>query len=196
MAEGVVSPQLAGRLRASKNLREYGPVGPRENPSAEGPGLTGMSAEDLFRRTEASIPAEGPMLDGMPAGALFRGYADPTGLDAVSGPAEERGIIEARQLQAIRDAGLRQQEMEARRRQIQAQAQRDLEMTRALTARGAGAVGLTPRGFPSQDPRDQAARYDELLQTTAPLRVPQAIDPIQDAADRAILQRRLDAMVR
>ena len=38
---------------------------------------------------QAPIP-EGPRLDGMPAGALFQGYADPTGLEAVSGPPMQR----------------------------------------------------------------------------------------------------------
>tara|TARA_B100001250_G_C19785812_1_gene784068 strand:- start:206 stop:697 length:492 start_codon:yes stop_codon:yes gene_type:complete len=33
-----------------------------------------------------AAPPEGPMLDGMPVGELFAGYADPTGLEMVSGP--------------------------------------------------------------------------------------------------------------
>lgn len=70
----------------------------------EGPGITGMTVDDLFRRTEASVPAEGPMLDDVYAGELRRGFAPPEGLDVVSGLEMERARLEeeARAQNAIR----------------------------------------------------------------------------------------------
>ena len=43
-------------------------------------------AERMMQQQHRMAPAEGPMLDGMAAGELFAGYADPTGLEVVSGP--------------------------------------------------------------------------------------------------------------
>ena len=173
-----------------------------------------MSAADLFRRTEASVPAavpiqtpramprdpssglpgdvryvgpiqtprevpraaEGPMLDGLPARALLRGYADPGGLDVVSGPSPIA--------QAIIDEAAMRRVLEQRRRDTET-----FRRPRVVFGRGA------PSGFPSQDPRDQAARYEASIQQLAPLveeRDPRT--PIERALEDAELRRRLSEL--
>ena len=116
------------------------------------------------------------MLDGMPARALLRGYADPEGLDAVSGPSlEAQSIID-----------------EAAMRRVLEQRRRDTETF--------GRSKLTPwqpapPGFPSQDPRDQAARYEASTQQLAPLveeRDPRT--PIERALEDAELRKRLSEL--
>ena len=130
------------------------------------------------------------MLDGMPAGALFKGYADPTGLDMVSGPSDEE-IMNARRMQAIMEARRRE---EALAQAAAEQARRDSEMARSAMIVTPSEV---PRGFPSEDPRDQLARYQELMgQLNQAYPVQPATDPIQDAVDREMLQRRLDGLRR
>jgi hypothetical protein len=136
------------------------------------------------------------MLDGLPAGALFEGYADPTGLEVVSGPSLGPGreqIIRAQRMQAIMEERRRAEALAA-----EEIARRDYESfigpDQPLRATDMYAV---PQGFPSQAPGDQEARYDELLRKIAPLQVrSQAADPIQDAADEAVLLQRLNALGR
>ena len=120
--------------------------------------------------------AEGPMLDGLPARALLRGYADPEGLDVVSGPSPRAQAIidEAAMARAIQGAEQRRRDAETFGRS---------KITPWQPA---------PPGFPSQDPRDQAARYEASIQQLAPLmeeRDPRT--PIERALEDAELRRRL-----